>query len=41
MLLKMHVDEIFSLAKAFDCINHTILLTMLYFGGATESWFKS
>jgi hypothetical protein len=42
---KMHVGGIFcDLAKAFDCVNHEILLTKLhYFGiqGATASWFRS
>jgi hypothetical protein len=42
---KMHVGGIFcDLAKAFNCVNHEILLTKLhYFGiqGATSSWFRS
>jgi fucose permease len=42
---KLHGDGIFcDLAKAFDCVNHTILLTkLLYFGiqGAMASWFRS
>jgi hypothetical protein len=42
---KMHVGGMFcGLAKAFDCVNHKILLTKLYFfgiQGATSSWFRS
>jgi hypothetical protein len=41
----VHVDEIFcDLAKAFDCVNHDILLTKLYFigiQGTKLSWFRS
>jgi hypothetical protein len=42
---KMHVGGIFcDLAKAFDCVNHEILLTKLHFfgiQGTTLSWFRS
>jgi hypothetical protein len=42
---KMHVGRIFcDLAKAFDCVNHEILLTKLHFGGIQGtmlSWFRS
>jgi hypothetical protein len=42
---EMHVGGAFcDLAKAFDCVNHEILLAKLpYFGiqGATASWFRS
>jgi len=42
---KMHVGRIFcDLAKAFDCVNHLILLAILHFcgiGGVSEDWFRS
>jgi hypothetical protein len=41
---KMHVGVFCDLAKAFDCVNHEMLLTKLhYFGihGATANWFRS
>jgi hypothetical protein len=42
---KMHVGGIFcNLAKAFDCVNHEILLTKLRYSGikgSTPDWFKS
>jgi hypothetical protein len=41
----MHISEIFcDLAKAFDCMNHEVLLTVLYFygiWGVFEDWFRS
>jgi hypothetical protein len=41
----MHVGGIFcELAKAFDCVNNEVLLTILrYFGikGSMTNWFKS
>jgi hypothetical protein len=36
--------EYSDLAKAFDCVNHVILLTKLHFfgiQGATANWFRS
>jgi hypothetical protein len=42
---KMYVGEIFCyLAKAFDCVNHEILLAKLHFygiRGVSEGWFGS
>jgi hypothetical protein len=42
---KMHVGNIFcDLAKAFDCVNHEILLTKLHFygiQGTAAEWFTS
>jgi hypothetical protein len=42
---KRHVGGIFrDLAKAFDCVNHEILLSKLYFfviQGTALSWFRS
>jgi hypothetical protein len=42
---EMHVGGVFcDLAKAFDCVNHEILLTKLHYfliQGATTSWFRS
>jgi hypothetical protein len=42
---KMCVGGLFrDLAKAFDCVNHEILLTKLYYliiKGSTANWFKS
>jgi hypothetical protein len=41
----MHVGGIFcGLAKAFDCVNHEMLLSKLYYfliQGATANWFRS
>jgi len=41
----MHVGGIFcALAKAFECVNHEIVLTKLHlYGiqGISEDWFKS
>jgi hypothetical protein len=45
VIKRVHVGRIFSdLAKAFNCVNHEILLSKLhYFGiqGATANWFRS
>jgi len=42
---KMHVGRIFcDLAKAFDCMNHEILLAILHFHGiqgVPEDWFRN
>jgi len=42
---KMHVGRIFcDLAKAFDCMNHEILLATLHFHGIQgvhEDWFRT
>jgi hypothetical protein len=42
---KMHVGEIFcDLAKAFDCVNHKILLAKLHYyviHGTVANWFRS
>jgi hypothetical protein len=41
----MHVGRIFcDFSKAFDCVNHEILLTKLHFfgiQGTMENWFRS
>ena len=41
----MNVEGIFcDLARAFDCVNHEILLVKLHFygnGGVCEDWFRS
>jgi hypothetical protein len=41
----MHVGGIFcDLAKAFDCVNHEILLVKLYYygiQGTISDWFRS
>jgi len=39
---KMHVEgNFYDLAKAFDCVNHEILLAKLHTHGIQEDWFRS